>query len=85
MSLAWDDVALEKPSRKSTFRFPPEKKSRANEIYFSKILFLGIGDEVYSSLIGDMRQDQVNMLNNQMPTAMPPGRPKQYGSMKKVI
>lgn len=52
---------------------------------FQKIRFLRIGDEVYSSLIGDMRQDQVNMLNNQMPTAMPPGRPKQYGSMKKVI
>lgn len=41
--------------------------------------------EVYSKWIGDMNQDQVKMLNNQMPTAMPPGRPKGYGSMKKVI
>ena len=41
--------------------------------------------EVYSKWIGDMNQDQVNMLNNQMPTALPPGRPQGRGSMKKVI
>ncbi|ABV13048.1 TPA: DUF3596 domain-containing protein [Citrobacter koseri] len=41
--------------------------------------------EVYSKWIGDMNQDQVNMLNNQMPTALPPGRPHGRGSMKKVI
>jgi integrase len=41
--------------------------------------------EVYSKWIGDMNQDQVNMLNNQMPTALPPGRPQGIGSMKKVI
>lgn len=27
--------------------------------------------EVYSKWIGDMNQDQVNMQNNQMPTALP--------------
>lgn len=32
--------------------------------------------EVYSKWIGDMNQDQVNMLNNQMPTAMPQDAPK---------
>lgn len=31
MMLIWKNRAA-----KSTFRFPPEKKSRANEIYFSK-------------------------------------------------
>lgn len=31
--------------------------------------------EVYSKWIGDMNQDQVNMLNNQMPTALPPRTP----------
>ena len=41
--------------------------------------------EVYSKWIGDMNQDQVNMLNNQMPTALPPGRPHGQGSMRKVI
>ena len=41
--------------------------------------------EVYSKWIGDMNQDQVNMLNNQMPTALPPGRPPGQGSMRKVI
>ncbi|KTI37630.1 site-specific integrase [Enterobacter hormaechei] len=41
--------------------------------------------EVYSKWIGDMNQDQVNMLNNQMPTAMPPRRPQGTGSIKKVI
>lgn len=41
--------------------------------------------EVYSKWIGDMNQDQVNMLNNQMPTAKPPGRPQGIGSMEKVI
>ncbi|WP_047625946.1 site-specific integrase [Enterobacter sp. ZOR0014] len=41
--------------------------------------------EVYSKWIGDMNQDQVNMLNNQMPTAMPPRRPQGLGSIKKVI
>ncbi|MFP9431751.1 Arm DNA-binding domain-containing protein [Enterobacter sp. LM3] len=41
--------------------------------------------EVYSKWIGDMNQDQVNMLNNQMPTAMPPGRPHGFGSIKKII
>ncbi|MDM2957391.1 MULTISPECIES: site-specific integrase [unclassified Citrobacter] len=41
--------------------------------------------EVYSKWIGDMNQEQVNMLNNQMPTALPPGRPHGRGSMKKVI
>lgn len=41
--------------------------------------------EVYSKWIGDMNQDQVNMLNNQMPTAMPPERPQGTGSIKKVI
>ena len=41
--------------------------------------------EVYSKWIGDMNPDQVNMLNNQMPTALPPGRPHGRGSMKKVI
>ncbi|MEG5491755.1 site-specific integrase [Enterobacter kobei] len=41
--------------------------------------------EVYSKWIGDMNQDQVNMLNNQMPTAMPPGRPQGIGNIKKVI
>lgn len=41
--------------------------------------------EVYSKWIGDMNQDQVNMLNNQMPTAMPPRRPQGIGSIKKVI
>ena len=80
MMLIWKNRAA-----KSTFRFPPEKKSRANEIYFSKNSISWIGDEVYFSLIGDMRQGQVNMLNNQMPTAMPPGRPQGIGSIKKVI
>lgn len=41
--------------------------------------------EVYSKWIGDMNQDQVNMLNHQMPTAMPPRRPQGIGSIKKVI
>ncbi|ENN8439975.1 site-specific integrase [Enterobacter kobei] len=41
--------------------------------------------EVYSKWIGDMNQDQVKMLNNQMPTAMPPRRPQGIGSIKKVI
>ncbi|MGE8033074.1 Arm DNA-binding domain-containing protein [Enterobacter mori] len=41
--------------------------------------------EVYSKWIGDMNQDQVNMLNNQMPTAMPPRRPQGTGGIKKVI
>lgn len=41
--------------------------------------------EVYSKWIGDMNQDQVNLLNNQMPTALPPGRPQAHGGMKKVI
>ncbi|MDL0069428.1 site-specific integrase [Enterobacter chengduensis] len=41
--------------------------------------------EVYSKWIGDMNQDQVNMLNSQMPTAVPPGRPQGIGSIKKVI
>lgn len=41
--------------------------------------------EVYSRWTGDMNQDQVNMLNNQMPTALPPGRPHGRGSMIKVI
>ncbi|MFI7783399.1 hypothetical protein EN46_06275 [Citrobacter amalonaticus] len=41
--------------------------------------------EVYSTWIGDMNQDQVNMLNTQMPTALPPGRPQRRGSLKKVI
>ncbi|HHA2024811.1 TPA: DUF3596 domain-containing protein [Enterobacter ludwigii] len=41
--------------------------------------------EVYSKWIGDMNQDQVNMLNNQMPTAMPPRCPQGTGSIKKVI
>lgn len=41
--------------------------------------------EVYSKWIGDMNHDQVNMLNNQMPTAMPPRRPQGTGSIKKVI
>jgi integrase len=41
--------------------------------------------EVYSKWIGDMNQDQVNMLNNQMPTAVPQGRPQGIGSIKKVI
>lgn len=41
--------------------------------------------EVYSKWIGDMNQDQVNMLNNQMPTAVPPRRPQGIGSIKKVI
>jgi integrase len=39
--------------------------------------------EVYSKWIGDMNQDQVNMLNNQMPTAMPPGRPQGLEALKK--
>lgn len=39
--------------------------------------------EVYSKWIGDMNQDQVNMLNNQMPTALPPGRPQGIGNIKK--
>ncbi|ENT4823018.1 TPA: site-specific integrase [Citrobacter farmeri] len=41
--------------------------------------------EVYSKWISDMNQDQVNMLNTQMPTALPPGRPRGRGSLKKVI
>lgn len=41
--------------------------------------------EVYSKWIGDMNQDQVKMLNNQMSTASPPGRPQGIGSIKKVI
>ena len=41
--------------------------------------------EVYSKWIGDMNQDQVSILNNQMPTAMPPGRPQGRGRMKKII
>jgi integrase len=41
--------------------------------------------EVYSKWIGDMNQDQVNLLNNQMPTALPPGCPQRYKSIKKVI
>ncbi len=41
--------------------------------------------QVYSKWISDMNQDQVNMLNKQMPTALPPGRPQGFGSMKKVI
>lgn len=32
--------------------------------------------EVYAKWIGDMNEDQVSMLNNQMPTALPPGAPK---------
>lgn len=41
--------------------------------------------EVYSKWIGDMNQDQVNMLNSKMPTALPQGRPKGQGLVKKVI
>lgn len=41
--------------------------------------------EVYSKWIGDMNQDQVSILNNQMPTALPPGRPQGRGRMKKII
>lgn len=41
--------------------------------------------EVYSKWIGDMNQDQVNMLNNQMPTAMPPRPPKALVALKKFI
>lgn len=41
--------------------------------------------EVYSKWIGDMNQDQVNMLNNQMPTAMPPSPPKALVALKKFI
>jgi integrase len=37
--------------------------------------------EVYSKWIGDMNQDQVNMLNNQMPTALPQDAPT--GALKK--
>ena len=35
--------------------------------------------------IGDMNRDQVNMLNNQMPTALLPRAPHGQGSMRKVI
>lgn len=41
--------------------------------------------EVYSKWIGDMNQDQVNLLNNQMPTALPPGCPQARRMIKKVI
>jgi integrase len=36
--------------------------------------------EVYSKWIGDMNQDQVNMLNNQMPTALPQDAPTGRGA-----
>lgn len=39
--------------------------------------------QVYSKWISDMNQDQVNMLNKQMPTALPPRSPQGLGSMKK--
>lgn len=41
--------------------------------------------EVYSKWIGDMNQDQVSILNNHMPTALPPGRPQGRDRMKKII
>ncbi|SAE05090.1 lambdoid prophage Rac integrase [Enterobacter cloacae] len=37
--------------------------------------------EAYVRWVGDMKQDQVNILNNQMPGVMPPV----FGSMKKII
>lgn len=36
--------------------------------------------EIYSKWIGDINQDRVNMLNNQMPTALPPERPTGRGA-----
>jgi integrase len=41
--------------------------------------------EVYSKWIGDMNQDQISMLNNRMPTALPPGVPKGAQIMRKVV
>lgn len=41
--------------------------------------------EVYSKWIGDMNQDQISMLNNRMPTALPPGRPKGAQILRKVV
>ncbi|WP_412767229.1 hypothetical protein [Citrobacter enshiensis] len=39
----------------------------------------------YSKWMGDMRQDQVNMLNNRIPTALPPDLPKATYILKKVL
>lgn len=41
--------------------------------------------EVYSKWIGDMNQEQVEMLNDRMPTALPPSCPKANDRLKKVI
>lgn len=39
--------------------------------------------EVYSKWIGDMNRDQVNMQNNQMPTALLPVTPPRAGEHEK--
>lgn len=41
--------------------------------------------EVYSKWIGDMNQEQVDLLNDRMPTALPPSCPKAKGRLKKVV
>ncbi|MEB5748696.1 site-specific integrase [Leclercia adecarboxylata] len=41
--------------------------------------------EVYSKWIGEMNQNQVGMLNNNMPTAAPPSCPQSKGSLRKIV
>jgi|GEM_PF-3443271 len=41
--------------------------------------------EVYSTWIGDMNSDQVDMLHTRMPTAMSPERPQDKFMLKKVV
>lgn len=41
--------------------------------------------EVYSKWIGDKNQEQVEMLNERMPTALPPTCPKTQSRLKKVV
>lgn len=41
--------------------------------------------EVYSKWIGEMNQDQVEMLNSKLPTATPPGRPHGKSLLRKVL
>lgn len=41
--------------------------------------------EVYSKWIGEMNQNQVGMLNNNMPTAKPPSHPQGKKRLRKVL
>lgn len=41
--------------------------------------------EVYSKWIGEMNQNQIALLNQQLPTAMPPTRPRHLKNIKKAI